>query len=251
MLIRAQELRTIWRVRPRKILHVGAHLAEELDDYIACGWGSDWIVWVDANPNTRTSLERRIGHHAQSHAVQALLWHAAGIELELKVTNNGQSSSALDLKEHLDFYPDIHVVQMVKMFTRTAEDLLGELRLSAPDLINLDVQGAELEVLRGMESSLGSVRWIYSEVNVRELYAGCADFSLLDSWLAARGFVLVDWSVLKEGWGDALWVRARDLPKSASARRRLRLILAPPIRFLQRGQNYVRRRIAGTQGNLA
>ena len=62
-----------------------------------------------------------------------------------------------------------------------------------PDLLWLDLQGAELDALRGAEVVLERVRLIHSEVSVIEEYEGCALYHEVRSWLAQHGFdVLVE-----------------------------------------------------------
>jgi len=75
------------------------------------------------------------------------------------------------------------------------------------DVANLDIQGAELMALRGAEKILAGVRAVYTEVNTKELYVGCAQLGEIDEFLGARGFVRVALKVLTHGWGDGLYVR--------------------------------------------
>jgi len=61
-----------------------------------------------------------------------------------------------------------------------------------PDFLKIDVQGYELEVLKGAEGILSSVEVVYTEVNHLEIYAGVPLASELIGWLAQRGFALHD-----------------------------------------------------------
>ena len=73
--------------------------------------------------------------------------------------------------------------------------------------MTLDIQGAELEALTGMGDLLTQVRWIFTEVNRREMYAGIPIVAELDEFLSRKGFrrVVTLWN--PAGWGDALYVR--------------------------------------------
>jgi hypothetical protein len=75
------------------------------------------------------------------------------------------------------------------------------------DFLTLDIQGAELEALKGMGRLISKVRWIFTEVNRREMYSGIPLVSDLDTFLSERGFsrVVTLWN--PAGWGDALYVR--------------------------------------------
>src|SRR5207244_10748162 len=58
------------------------------------------------------------------------------------------------------------------------------------DAMRIDTQGSELDVLRGAEATLASVRLIEVEVEFNELYEGIALFPAIDQYLRQQGFVL-------------------------------------------------------------
>jgi hypothetical protein len=78
--------------------------------------------------------------------------------------------------------------------------------------VNIDIQGAELQAIRGMGELLTWIDAIYSEVNKEELYEGCATVKEIDSYLKKFNFerVATRW-VLGKGWGDALYVNKKRI----------------------------------------
>jgi hypothetical protein len=74
--------------------------------------------------------------------------------------------------------------------------------------VNLDIQGAELDALKGLGLMIHKVKWIYSEVNREEVYEGCAKIEELDDYLAKFSFkrIATRWAY-GTGWGDALWIK--------------------------------------------
>lgn len=58
------------------------------------------------------------------------------------------------------------------------------------DVLKVDVQGAELDVLRGAELSLPTVRGLELEVEFQALYVGQPLFGDVDRFLRERGFIL-------------------------------------------------------------
>jgi FkbM family methyltransferase len=75
---------------------------------------------------------------------------------------------------------------------RTADLLLREGCIAAPDLVKIDVQGYELKVLNGAESVLKTAEVVIVEVNLFRFMPGGALAHEVIGYLAARGFVLFD-----------------------------------------------------------
>ena len=62
-------------------------------------------------------------------------------------------------------------------------------------------------VLRGAEKVLEGMKCVITEVNMKELYAGCAQIEDFDAFLGERGFMRVCTDMTRHGWGDALYLR--------------------------------------------
>jgi len=69
------------------------------------------------------------------------------------------------------------------------DDLAAELNLAPPFLLKLDVQGAEVQALRGARKMLGDTSVVICEADI-------ADFQAINSELVAAGFDLYDLTVI-------------------------------------------------------
>ena len=203
MFFSMNELYRGWAVQPKVILHVGAHKAEEFSSYKDLGPTKTY--WIEANPILASQLSVLFKGDTSQEVIEAAAWDQDGLELELIITNNTQSSSILKLKKHRDLYPDIFEETRVKVQTKRLDTLL--LDKIAPDFINLDIQGSELRALMGAQNLLANCKWIYSEVNKVEIYEGCCLVEDLDKYLSDLGFrrECTRW-FSDHGWGDALYV---------------------------------------------
>jgi FkbM family methyltransferase len=77
--------------------------------------------------------------------------------------------------------------------TRTLQDVLDEFAVPAVDLIKLDIQGAELEVLRGMGAArLDRLLLVETEIGLHRGYEGNADFGGIDGLLLGHGMECLD-----------------------------------------------------------
>jgi FkbM family methyltransferase len=74
--------------------------------------------------------------------------------------------------------------------TTTLDDWAQRGHRAAIDVLKIDVQGAELDVLRGAERCLQSVRALELEVEFQALYVGQPLFGDVDQFLRERGFIL-------------------------------------------------------------
>ena len=187
------------------IIHIGAHEAEELPDY--CNAGISKVLWVEANPLKWDLLTEKIS----AFPSMALGKFAAAAESNksatLNVANNGQSSSLLRLGTHQDSYPSIKFINQVTVDLLEVDDWLDKLGVNRKiyNFVNIDIQGYELEALRGMTRQLHYVDYIYTEINTSEVYKECANVADLDEFLGRLGFKRVVTKETSEGWGDALY----------------------------------------------
>jgi FkbM family methyltransferase len=107
------------------------------------------------------------------------------------------SGSIRKPKRHLIDYPQITFDESVTVQTMTLDTWCDENGIEAIDFIWMDVQGAEMDVIRGGEKVLARTRYIYTEYSDKELYEGQ---STLDQLLNA----LPAFKILKRYPGDVL-----------------------------------------------
>lgn len=208
MLVPVDALARTFGVRPTGVLHVGAHEAEEWDDYQRFGWGA--VIWVEMLPEKAQLLRARFAAEKKVTVINAACWDEDGQQLPLFRANNGQSSSLLAPDHHLAAHPTVTFRHEDAITTSRLDSVLpGQ---STFDFINFDIQGAELRALKGLGARLGEVTWAYLEINQKSLYAGCALLPDVDAFLSGMGFHRVVMRMAGDtGWGDALYVNARKL----------------------------------------
>jgi|688.fasta_scaffold528756_1 hypothetical protein len=75
------------------------------------------------------------------------------------------------------------------------------------NFLNLDIQGSELNALRGASIQLKHVDYVYTEVNTELLYENCCTLSEIDSHLADYAFERIAPTMTNQGWGDAFYAK--------------------------------------------
>jgi FkbM family methyltransferase len=76
--------------------------------------------------------------------------------------------------------------------TTTLDDLVAAHELPLPDLIKVDVQGAELDVLRGGEGALGAAKLVLLECPIAEYNEGAPKLEEYVRFMEAHGFAPVE-----------------------------------------------------------
>ena len=73
----------------------------------------------------------------------------------------------------------------------------------------MDVQGFELEVLKGGADTLNHIDAMILEINRDEVYEGCPMVGEIDFYVAKAGFqrALTFWQ--SESWGDGFYIRVK------------------------------------------
>jgi FkbM family methyltransferase len=180
--------------RPRGIVHVGAHVAEEMEHYLELG--PALIVWVEADPAQVVRLEtaiRRRESPIRQIAIEALVTDVDGQELDFhRFSNKGQSSSLFRATQTLhERWPDVRETGEVLRLTSSRLDTALRKASVGPDEIDvlaLDIQGAELMALAGAGDYLSHAEFIETEVSQEEIYDGAPHAGAVEAVLADRGF---------------------------------------------------------------
>ena len=181
-------------VDPQLILHVGAHEAEEKKYYDEIGWNN--VIWVEANP---AKVEKLRGMDLE--VIQAAAYSHECL-LTFHESNLPASSSIYDFDKHREKYGGIFMVKEYEVQAKTIDSFNLQ-----PDFLVLDIQGAELDALKGGVHTLEGVNWIYSEISIERLYKNQALEPELTNWLHNKGYKKVEQKLTKFGWGDALYIK--------------------------------------------
>jgi len=188
------------------IIHIGAHECEERINYLMRfnNVSDDDIIWIDA---LKFKVDEIKNKNKTINIYNECISDIDNQNIIFKITNNNQSSSILELKEHLIEHPDIHEIGQIEMCTKTLKKFYQENNFdySKFNFMNIDIQGAELLALKGAENILEQVDFIYTEINTKELYKNCALVNDIDDYLKKYNFKRIKTQMTQHGWGDAFY----------------------------------------------
>lgn len=170
------------------LIHVGANVGQEAGTYARHGFP---VVWVEPIPHIFDLLEKRVQKYKNHIAINALITDQDGVEYDFNISNNNSvSSSIFVFGDEFNLWPGTKYVDTIKLRSSTLPSIL---RLIPPptDIYNtlvVDVESAELLVLKGAEPILSQFDHLFLEAANWEAWKGGCQESELDDFLFPRGF---------------------------------------------------------------
>lgn len=191
-----------YNVCPIGVVHVGAHYGEEHELYKRIG--ARKIIYIEPCAEAFEVLQERFA----SDPTVVLAQTACGAKMEqreinIEKQNKGQSNSFLQMGTHLQLHPGIKFTEK-EIVTIVPLDFLNT---TDCDMLNIDVQGFELEVLKGAKNMLAAMNYVYVEVNKEQVYKGCPHYTEIVSFLEPYGFALKEIKWFADAWGDAFFMK--------------------------------------------
>jgi FkbM family methyltransferase len=210
----ARQRRRRWRLRGTVAAGLATNQIESLEllEWIRATAQPPIAVIHDlgANIGTWTALARAVFPSAVIHAFEPLPAHADSFERRtagwpdvtlhrvalgatngtapLHVTSFSDSASLRPLANAGRDYFGLTDGPTVTVPVATLNDWCTRTNVPVPDLLKLDLQGFELDALRGAENLLPRVRYVLTEVSFAEFYRGQALFTSISRYLADHGF---------------------------------------------------------------
>lgn len=204
MLIDIKQLAVKYNIKSKGVLHIGAHEGQEAETYAALGMGK--MIFIEANPSVYTKLLGVIKGYPKARAINACVSdEERDVQFHI-ASNDGQSSSILELGTHKELHPEVTYVDHLKLKTQRMDAILKKKDWEELDFLNIDIQGMELPALKSMGDKLKKFKYVYLEVNRGQVYEGCAEIDEVDAFLKEFGFIRKETEWVNQ-WGDAFYIK--------------------------------------------
>jgi FkbM family methyltransferase len=176
------------------------------------------IVSVECNPQTldqcRSSAAKQPRIRLVEKAINSYTGRCRFFPIDTKRTitswTDGNPGASSLFVATGDYPTETYVQNEIEVECIRLDDLCNQLAIKAIDLIWMDLQGAELLALQSAGTFLDSVRYIYTEVSHRAIYAGQCLFDDVETFLTSRGFARCT-QIDRERWQqDAIYVNQRN-----------------------------------------
>ncbi len=219
MIRQLKRISEAYNLNIKGVIHIGAYDGSEYHIYKKLGIRS--MIFFEPCRANFERLQKKLGNKTKQSFLRKifgtekevlLVKKALGNEekkilMNIETGNDGASNSILAPKLHLEQYPDIKFDQKEEVEMIRLDDFFRGQK-NDYNFLAIDVQGYELEVLKGAKEVLKNIDAIISEVNNKETYTNCVLIDELDKFLLEQDFVRqeVMWNSVGF-WGDALYVR--------------------------------------------
>lgn len=184
-------------VTPMLIFDVGAYRGDFAKAALAV-WPSARVACFEPLRHGGLQIAELRTRHPNIDLHETLV--GATVEARVPMHVAATSSSLLRDAEN-EGYP-------IECFAQTTVDaaVRGSYSGQAPELLKLDVQGYELQVLKGAEASLDRIRVVLTEINLLDLHEDVPLMHDMVAWLSERGLVAYDiCGLTRRPLDNALW----------------------------------------------
>jgi len=200
-----------YNIFPKGFIQVGAHIGQEVNIFKKLN--SEAKIYL-FEPQKELFQKLKIQYKNDKYITlfNLALGDSKQTQTMFKDTNNdSQSSSILKPKEHLKYHSYIEFEKDNQEVIYV--DTLDSFNIHDINILCIDVQGYELNVLKGSINSLNNVEALVVEINRKELYEGCPHVSEIDNFLKDFDYVRIvtKWWKKTIPWGDALYIKKNKI----------------------------------------
>ncbi|MCP5101398.1 MAG: FkbM family methyltransferase [Chloroflexi bacterium] len=139
---------------------------------------------IEANPNFRDDLQRL--KTEMNAVVETVFCGAESGEISFNVYDDPRKGSVFNITRQMD------LAEQLTVPVETLDGLIAKHRLQPPYLLKIDVEGAELDVLRGAKSTLELCEAVIAETAVLPKYTGGPELADLVHFMHDKGFSVFD-----------------------------------------------------------
>ena len=187
-------------VQPKGIIHVG--LWDFCENICYTKLVGNNVIGVEANKLVYETMSKPVADRCGYKTFNEYLYSEDGVEKDFYMA--GHCSGLYESSENNN-------APSVKVKTKTLSTLIEEndIDMEGYDFLNIDAEGAELDILKGFDKYLSYINVIDLETSLDDRNNSGAFHDRIVNWLSKRGFELREMSpsYQTQQWGDSLFVR--------------------------------------------
>jgi len=201
----------------RNIIVIGSNELYEYQDYIQLYKNG---LFIEAIPDVSKKLEENINICNEKNDTNYIAINALVTEEDNKkypfyvFSNKGESSSIYEPNKDNWIWDDVKVTNKIELISTTMNKIVEKYKWQSKKFdVVLDVQGCELNVLKGFTKYFKNIENLKVEISKKEFYIGGVLFGELDKYLNQHNFEL-KWKQNDTSHCDVLYVKKTNNFKS-------------------------------------
>ena len=188
------------------ILHIGANKGQESEFYYQCG---SPVLWIEADPGIFLELQDTIQKYPQQKAICALLGSENLPSVKFNLASNGGASSSIYLPK-VTQNPFFKILGHLELEMKRLDSVISSDDEFIYDHWVVDVQGAELPVLKGSGQLFKKCNSLIVEAKHSASYSGGTNYHDLETFLIQEGFLPI-WDLEEGTESNVLFIRVNRL----------------------------------------
>ena len=211
MITNLETLLNKFKIRITGVSHFGAHIGQELDTYNKMEINN--IHFFEPQKDSFDILNKRTKEFNNVKIYNVGLGSKSfKTKMYSSDVYDGVSASVLKPTAHKDYFPE---VVFDKLITEIEIIKYDDLHIKDVNFLNIDIQGYELEALKGSKNSLKDIDAIYTEVSRKPLYENSCLIRDLDEFLKKHDFIRAGsyWYNFILPHGEAFYVKTKYIKK--------------------------------------
>lgn len=203
MILSLWEIEKMYNIKGHGVIHVGAHHGEEYEAYLK--YGIKDMIFFEPVAYNFAQLKKNISEDDNIKLFNLAIGNdTCERKMYIETRNDRNSCSILEPYIVSDMYPWITFDSFETVHLDKLDNIEFDRNLF--NVLNIDVQGYELEVLKGAVNTLKHIDILYIELNAVEMYEGCGLVSDIDEFLIDMTRVIDNINV-NGRWGDGLYIK--------------------------------------------
>lgn len=171
------------------LIHIGANSGQERDHYKKLGVKR--VIWIEADPLVYKILSNNIKNYKNNKAYNYLVSEENKSNVQFNIANNNSnSSSVLELKEAKRLYLGLKYTKKIFLNSKNLQTIILKKKINLRNFncLVLDVQGAELSVIKGAGDKIYKFKYIKLEASEFEMYKKNCFYNEISEHLSLIGF---------------------------------------------------------------
>ena len=147
-------MRHVFRIKPHTVIHIGAHLAQDRNNYKKLG--VDKIIWGEAFADSANFIRSK---YPDDEVIEQIFWENPNIEMTFYNFDESEKNSAIAPIDQESASKSVGL-------STNLDELFKTRIFKRPIMLVLDVQGGEIHVLKGARKALDAVDFLVVEIAI-------------------------------------------------------------------------------------